>query len=249
MLLRSRRFVGVSKKLADDSDFRIWTDYCPQVDLSEPLPSPESQSKTPNRAFRSMKTQIMTGNSRQELSPTKQFTGITPFKYRNRESSFSSMSDGDASPLKYGRGTSPTKPTGLSPGKGGDTPSKRRTSMANFIKRKATMKKSINENSPSKQEGSEDHGKDSASFESPTKNNTPGAQTFENFSFYNLDKSSPFYKKFIAMKNKKKITKRKIKVENMDPTLKAEEDIIKAMLEIPKEYLKFDINFDQKYEP
>lgn len=64
-----------------------------------------------------------------------------------------------------------------------------------------------------------------------------------------MDKRSPFYKKFLAMKTSKKTTKSKIKVENMDPNLKAEEDIIKAMLEIPKEYLKFDINFDQKYEP
>lgn len=64
-----------------------------------------------------------------------------------------------------------------------------------------------------------------------------------------MDKKSPFYRKFLAMKNTKKNTKRKIRVENMDPKLKAEEDIIKAMLEIPKDYLKFDINFDQKYEP
>jgi hypothetical protein len=175
--------VGVSKKLADDSDFQIWTDYCPEVDLSEPPPhsdTPETPSKSPNRAFRSIKTQIMTGKSQSDLTPTKTPGGITPFKYGQRMSSFSSISDSDASPLKFGQRSSPRKKSGMTCSKGSRSPSKKKTE-ANFMKKTSTVKFLTDEKSPGQQKKSDDHRSEISDYESPDKNEAE-AKTFENFS-------------------------------------------------------------------
>lgn len=164
--------MGVSKKLADDRDFQIWTDYCPEVDLNEPPPhseTPETPSESPNRAFRSIKTQIMTGKSQSDLKPTKTAGGITPFKYGQRMSSFSNISDSDASPLKFGHSSSPRKKSGMTHNKGSRSPSKRRTEL-NFIKKTSSEKFLGDEISPGKQKKSDDHRSENTDYDSPDKN-------------------------------------------------------------------------------